>query len=59
MGGGRTPVAQRLGSKIKPRGFRGQKLKVDEAEVKRTRVKGRLEEGEVGGTPGPQQGVCI
>lgn len=59
VGGGRAPVAQRLGGKIKPRGFRGQKLKADEAEVKRTRVEGRLEEGEVGRTPGPQQGICI
>lgn len=34
-------------------------IKADEAEVKRTRVEGRLEEREVGRTPGPQQGVCI
>lgn len=41
----------RLGGKIKPDGFRGQKLKADEAEMKRTRVKGRFEEGKVGRAP--------
>lgn len=50
-GRGKAPEAQSLGGKIKPDGFKGQKLKADEAEMKRTRVKGRFEEGEVGRAP--------
>lgn len=49
-GRGKAPEAQRLGGKIKPDGFKGQKLKADEAET-RTRVKGRFEEREVGRAP--------
>lgn len=51
IGRGKAPEAQRLGGKIKPDVFKGQKLKADEAEMKRTRVKGRFEEGEGGRAP--------